>query len=521
VAGLEFRVTGFDYDRVPGVGSRNAFSLLAHGKAEKIGFPLFSPKSGGHVSASTFMDRAAATEAIASQNPGLPPPPPQARFVVAGQQAGLLTGPLYTFLKAVSAIALARRLAAGMGSPILPLFWVASEDHDVLEVNRAVLNGRRFVHPYPGEISHGAVPQVADISLMEAREPLLSFLKDALPETEFTPWVLDMVASADYSSYASAFRDLLGAMFREWSLRLVDPLPLRVLTAPVLADLVAKWPDVTAAMGRGAKNLQAAGLEPPLGSAGVFEIVEGKRVAVDFRVRTAQMAGREVSFEEASAEIRKRPSDFSPNAALRPVLQDAVLPVIATLGGPSELDYLWQIRPVYDVAGVVPSLLCPRISATILEDKICAAAERAGLGLAGIFEVEAALARYVPPETEDDGIRAIEKQGRLLLEEIENLCPGDPPRWFSKHRESLAYHLDKLVTRCREEKLESAGLGRKRLEKVAEAVLPGGKLQERAVNALEFLNLYGPDFIRCAVETLDPLRGEHQVVRVVAARKEE
>ena len=107
----------------------------------------------GRVSESPWLDRAAAAREIARQNPGLPAPPEQASYVIGGQQAGLLTGPLYTVLKATTAIALACRVTRALDRPVLPLFWIASEDHDVLEVNRLTVNGRRFVHDYPGDLA--------------------------------------------------------------------------------------------------------------------------------------------------------------------------------------------------------------------------------------------------------------------------------------------------------------------------------------------------------------------------------
>ena len=183
---LDFTVSGLDFADLPQFGPDSLFARLAGGGAKEMGYPALGPGDASHTSGSDLRDWAAAAEAVAAQNPTLRRPDQWTRYVVAGQQAGLLTGPMYTFLKAVSAISLARRLAKESGSPVLPLFWIASEDHDVLEVNRVTVNGRRFVHGYQGELARGKVPQVADIDITEARERGLrtSWPRPTFPATQ-------------------------------------------------------------------------------------------------------------------------------------------------------------------------------------------------------------------------------------------------------------------------------------------------------------------------------------------------
>lgn len=406
--------------------------------------------------------------------------------VVAGQQPGLLTGPLYTFLKAVTAVAAARAL----GNKVRPVFWMASEDHDVLEVNRVTINGARYVHEY-GEIRRGRVPQVGTIDLRDAKDPLLDHLKSALPETEFTPWVLEMVSEADFSNYASAFSSLLRAMFREWNLEVVDPIALRPKTGPVLADLVEKWPRVLEAFERGTREAGSAPLKAP----GVFEIVEKNRVARDV-------------LESLAGEIRERPGDFSPNAALRPILQDAVLPVIATVAGPSEMKYLQQIRPIYEVAGVKPSLLLPRISVTFIEPAIRRAAEKAGLKGEALFHARS------PDDLPDAGVDEVERKARELLDAVDRVADGDHHR----RKKNVANVVQRLVRRVREDQMARVGRSRERLEKIASALMPGGKPQERVENVLSFLNRHGPEFVRQAVGRLDPFSLRHQLVRIIEGK---
>ncbi|MCK4413158.1 MAG: bacillithiol biosynthesis BshC [Candidatus Eisenbacteria sp.] len=535
-------------------GEFRILARLADEGPEALGFSLLTEKRAGHVSHSNLFDRAAAAEQIGRQNPTLPTPPADASYVVAGQQAGLLTGPLYTILKAISAIAMARRMSAARGRPVLPLFWIASEDHDVLEVNRVTVNGRKFVHDYPGELARGQVPQVGDIDLTEARDRLLAFLEDSLPETEFRPEILERISKLDFRTYGTAFRDLMSQLFAAWELRLIDPIPLRPLTGPVLAALVERWEEVTAAFSAGTQAVREKGLTPPLEKPGFFELHEGKRVPVSIEDGRVRLAAETISIRGAAECIRRQPQRFSPGAALRPICQDAILPVLATLAGPSELTYLWQIEPIYPVIGAAPSLRHPRISATFLEPPILRAAERARLPMAEIFRAAELLAAPGsaakvsgvslsvaagealpdapadgPPKQTPDRQAAspqlehaarIDEQARTLLAAIDRIPTDQPPRWLRKSRTAIESAAARIVAELHRDQQEAAGLTRERLEKIAAAILPEGKPQERVANVIQFLNLHGDDFLRESVESLDPLSLEHQVV-AIAGRPQE
>ena len=500
-------------------------------------------------SASPLLDRAAVAQLLAQQNPASPAPPAEASYVIAGQQAGLLTGPLYTILKAVSAIALARRLSAERTEPVLPLFWIAAEDHDILEVNRVTVNGRQFVQAYTGEMARGRRPQVADIALEDARDPLLDFLRAALPPTEFTPWVIDTVAGLDFHNYLTAFRGMMERLFCDWDLRLIDPIALRPLTAPVLAALVERWGDCKRAFERGTERLRQRGCEPPLERIGFYEIHEGRRAQVEIDAAGFHLSDGVCDARTAAGRIRRDPACFSPSAALRPICQDAALPVLATLGGPSEMVYLRQIEPLYAVVQARPSRRWPRISATFVEPSVARAAAHAGLAGERLFDAPPLLAGASggaaegaaaatagatpgaasapaasapapsPPaaaatadEPTSPRIARIDERTRALLEEIDRLHPDAPPRWLRQSREGIAASAARLIERLREEELAAAGLTRQRLEKIAKAVLPDDEPQERVTNVTQFLNLHGPEFIARAIDTLDPTSARHQLV---------
>ncbi|MFH1144801.1 MAG: bacillithiol biosynthesis cysteine-adding enzyme BshC [Candidatus Eisenbacteria bacterium] len=517
---LTFEVTSIDWRAFESQGEYTFWNRLAAGDAALADFPLLGPAALGKpgrdlpVTGSRFLDREAVAGEIARQNPALPAPPAGARYIVAGQQPGLLTGPLYTILKAVSAIGAARRLADATGETILPLFWIAGEDHDLDEVNRLTVNGLRFVHAPPVERTRGRKPQVADIPLREAREPLLAFLRSALPATEFTGWVLEAAAGLDFANFVTAFRQMMDRLFADFGLRQIDPIPLRPLTAPVLAELVERWDGLEHAFTSGSDKLRALGIRPPLERLGLYRVDETRRVPIEVDAAGFRLDSVLLRPAELAARIRSDPSRFSAGAALRPLCQDGALPVLATVCGPTELAYLRQIDPLYAAAGLRPSLRLPRISATFLEPGIARTAEKAGLAREQLFADFADPGFGAAADGDPLGQR-ITEQTRALLESIERAYPVDPPRWLRTGREGIEAGVARILSGLHRERLEQAGLTRARLEKIAGALRPDGRPQERVVNVAQFLNLHGPEFITRALATLHPFSMHHQLVKIV------
>lgn len=510
---LRLQAGQVDFERLMRYGDFDLLVRLAHRGESDFDYPLLSEGTANHVSDSAFLNREVAHQAVRNQNPELSLPAENCRYIIAGQQAGLLTGPLYTVLKAITAISLSRVLSEKTGEVIHPLFWIASEDHDILEVNRCIIDGHRFVHDYDGELSRGRVPQVADVSLVGAREPLLEFLDQTLRDTEFKPLVIDLVRAADFSNFATLFRDVMRVLLERWKLRFVDPIALRALTGPVLATLVERWEAVEQALSHGADLLREKGYEPPLASVGFFEIVDGRRVPVRVEGTTVTLSTGTCSLGSAAERIRDQPQRYSTGAALRPVCQDAVLPVVATVGGPTELKYLWQILPIYDVIGVRPSQLSPRISATFLEPSVVRAIEKTGLNEDEIFDIPRLLENPTP-QGDTPAIQAIERNSVLLLQELEKLPYDSAPRWLRSSKDSISSSVTRVIDRLRQDQAEREGLGRSRLERINEAVFPMAKLQERTANVLQFINLHGLRWIDATIESLDPFTLSHQVVTV-------
>ena len=516
MSGLSFKIRPVDYEKMPQFGASHLLSRLQRGDGSMAGFPILRGGTALVTSESPYLDRDALIP-IMGDGSGSNIVTGESCFVVAGQQAGLLTGPLDTFLKTISVILLARSLEESSGRPHHPLFWIASEDHDLLEVNRCTIKGKRFVAGDPSEPVPPRRPQVADVSLEPHREILLDFLDGTLAEEPHGRLVREGVARSSFDNYGAFFRDMMGELFGK-SLLQIDPISLRSLTAPVLADLVERWPDTRAAFEKGTAFLLELGFRPPLVEPGIFEIREGYRIKVNLDEKVAELSDGPCSLAEAAERIRQKPYAFSPNAALRPVLQDAVIPVSAFVAGPSELLYLWQIDPIYAVAGVRRAPLYPRISATFLEPSVQRTVKKAGLKPEQIFRLPGISDGSLLERSDDpDVLASVENAGETFISCVESCLDQYDNKWLRRTRNSLASQLDKLYGKIRGLLAEKDGIDRRRIEKVTGAAFPGGILQERAANPFEFVARYGLAFVDAAMAKLNPWRICHQVVEMDAS----
>ncbi|MEQ8820639.1 MAG: bacillithiol biosynthesis cysteine-adding enzyme BshC [Sumerlaeia bacterium] len=316
--------------------------------------------------------------------------------VVTGQQAGLLGGPLYTLYKAAGAIAWAHAIERETGIPAVPVFWVASDDHDFAEVATARwLDRERRLRSWSAP-SPAAGPgrSVSRVQLTPAMVADLSrAIRDALPGAPQLDELLHFVHSSADTTWEDQFTRLL--------LRTLGPLGL-VPVAPRLgwlrrraiavirsdieggtrfSGLLAESAQALAIVGVGDRAIHRNGNEANW----FLEIggIRGKATWHDDRCRVTHPATGE-SLLEASpqdllARLEETPEAFSPNAALRPLVQDAALPTAAYVAGPSELIYHAQIGPLYAETGIFRPALIPRPGAVLIEPPVRRAAQRLGL----------------------------------------------------------------------------------------------------------------------------------------------
>ncbi len=360
--------------------------------------PLESGSFGKTAQQIAFSDqrRRSLVEALQVQNAGNPLldqlASPGTVAVVTGQQVGLFSGPLYTIYKALTAIQLAARLTRE-GIPAVPIFWLATEDHDFAEVNQAwaFQNGCDAVKFEAGASARPNQP-VGGVVLETVP---LEELRSALAGLPFADEALDMVRQSyrPGATFGDAFGGLLERLLTGFPILRVDPMlpQFRSLAAPLLREAVLQAPALTDQILKRNKELTDAGYHAQVhveSSTALFFLLEnGQRTGLR-RQNGDYLAGKQ---KYSAAELADRADSLSPNALLRPVVQDSMIPTIAYVGGPAELAYLAQSEVLYrNLLGRQP-IAVHRAGFTILDARAEKLLDRYGLELTDFFHGEEAV----------------------------------------------------------------------------------------------------------------------------------
>jgi bacillithiol synthase len=440
---------------------------------------------------------------------------PDAVAVTSGQQPGLFTGPLYTVHKALSTAALARVLERRWGRPVVPVFWIAGDDHDFAEASHTA-----WLAADGSLVTAGLMPRPPEAPLTPMyRQPLgnevtaaLERLGESLPSSEFRDDTLDWLArhyrpdATVGAAFAGAMAELLapsGIVCFDSShpaaKRAATPLILRALEEAGAID--AELERQSEAMGETARTSGVM-----VGDGAALVMLEGTQgrdrlVASDGAFITRRGKER-FTLDQLAAIAEREPTRLSPNVLLRPVVESRLLPTVSYLGGPAELRYLAFTPPVYQRLGVERQRPLPRWSGVLVEPRVDRVLAKFGIELAELLEpaggLEARLVRsQLPSEAVAalEAIRAAVDRGYATLEQSAGSI--DPtlvrPVQGARHQ-ALAGSQEiekKLVQHLKRRQETELG----QIARARTAVLPGGKPQERVLTLAPFLARYGPALV--------------------------
>ena len=437
-----------------------------------------------------------------------------AMVVVTGQQPGLLGGPLFTVYKALSTCLLARHIERKGYGRTIPLFWSASEDHDLREANRLDL----FEGDKPERLALDLEDRgscLSDYEIDPLAPAFLDRVRDGLHHTEFTNDLLGRMKTWLRGGFGGWFSRMMHSLFREFGLVIVEPRLIRDLAAPFLEREIRE-PEATAAAIRhaGAEN-QAAGYPPSLtGEEGpsLFVIRNGIRDRIHHRDgQFHSRRGGKLEKEKLLADLAENPGLFSQGVAIRPVVQDGIFPVVATVAGPSEISYLAQLGGVYLHHGVNRPPILPRVSLTLIEGKVERVLDRLALSPEQALVLEKnqeQILASVPSEV--DGFLDARAEIDERLARLEKSLPTDLRGIFPRMERRIRRELDRVQGKVEEEARKRQGIGEEQVARVRNGIIPAGKLQERVWGIVPLLNRYGPDLIDEIAESVELFSFEHQ-----------
>lgn len=452
--------------------------------------------------------------------------------VVSGQQAGLFTGPLYTIYKALSAVKLAGCLS-DRGTKAVPVFWIATEDHDFAEVATAEFIGCdcRLKSVSVNEAMHGEGEPVGRVTLDASIDEALKKLLDELPVTEFTPDVERILRDSwrQGAGFGEAFARMLTTLLGRYGLVLLDPLSVKLkeLSAPLYSEAARRAPLIASAVEERSRELEAAGYHAQVvATANSFPLFlhdkQGARHAV---ARTAngryktKNSREEYTADELAEWAAREPVRFSPNVTLRAVVQDYLLPTVAYFGGAAEIAYFAQTARVYETLERPVTPILPRASMTLVESHTGRALERYGLKFEDLFAgQESITARVVEEhlgaETAQSFQKVEESFARELDELKEQLRTVDPTLAdaLETGRRKINYQIEGLRTRFHRAQMKRDEAAQRQLDRAFQALYPHKTLQERHINITSLLARHGLYAVNWIYNVINLGSTDHQIV---------
>ena len=433
---------------------------------------------------------------------------PNSVAIVTGQQAGLFGGPLYTVLKAATAIQLARRIEQEQGVPVVPIFWVEAEDHDWNEVKTArVLNADFNVVDISAADPDGAQQRsVGQLVFGHDITATVDELERVLAPSEFSTEVLTAIRRRYQPGAApgSAFAGLMDDVFGAQGLVVFEAndVTAKPLTGPIFAREIDRPSETARLANEAGSRMTALGHQPQVQSApdsvALFYLDGARREPIRRNGSGFVIGSTERPATDLSREATEHPERFSPNVLLRPLVQDQLFPTICYVAGPSELAYQAQLLDVYRAFEIEPPLLYSRVSATLVDSAAAKFLERSKVPLEELqVRDESALNRLLERALPADIERTIDATQQLVAEQIQGLknaatavdptLSGAVDTTVDRIRDTLKTLQSKIVqaSKRKDDTL------RRQFIRTQALTFPGGEPQERSLSLVFFLNRYG------------------------------
>jgi bacillithiol biosynthesis cysteine-adding enzyme BshC len=465
-------------------------------------------------------DRLVLSTALAAQYAGLALPDavsdnlaalrrPDALTVTTGHQLCLFGGPLYVPFKILNVVRLARQLTTELGRPVLPVFWMATEDHDRAEIDHTWLNGSR-VH-WPGHAA-GAVGRMPlhDIDAVLAQAAAL------LGDGDHAPAIRDLLYAAyrPDRTLAQATRHFVNALFGRFGVLCVDgdDPALKQRFVPHMREEVLNQVALRTVSHANARLAERYAVQAHAREINLFHLCPGhrRRIVQEGEGYHVLDGGPSWSPDQLLRELEARPEDFSPNVLLRPVYQETILPNIAYVGGGGELAYWLQLKPLFHALQVPMPAVLLRTSAGFLPAKHMRQWADLGLTATDLFASFDALRARVAAERVPFSTDMAAERERLQAfyhDLAARAAAADPSLKASAeaHATRALHGLERFGKALLRSAKRREADALARMDRVHAALFPGGGLQERRDNILPMLAAQGEGLLDRLLAELDPL----------------
>jgi len=456
-----------------------------------------------------------------------------ASAVVTGQQVGLFGGPMFAIYKALTAVKLAEEATAA-GVDAVPVFWLATSDHDLAEVNHVSIPGPNGLLQTLSTPSHDvAGAPVSAVRLGEEIVPVVEQAAALLGDSAATQFLREAYRPGE--TLGTAFARLCTRLFAGWGVILLDASDpdLHRIAEPIYRAAIERADELEGVLLDRGQALEAAGYHQQVkvtsSSVLLFTLQNGARTpihrrgngpAVEF-VIGGEDGGEKVSQAELAVRIASTPEQFSPNVLLRPVVQDFLLPTLVYTGGAAETAYFSQVGSVYKVLLGRVTPVVPRFSATLVEPKIQRLIERHGITVLDVFSGPDSLrqrlaARNLPRDLQAAFDVAKKSLETSLTDIRERLAKLDPTLVDAAQTAAskMQHQLERLYTQATRAELRQGELIGRHAETLSQSLYPEKGLQERAIGGMYFLARYGPELLEQIYTTIHTDCHDHQILEL-------
>ncbi|MGA9449016.1 MAG: bacillithiol biosynthesis cysteine-adding enzyme BshC [Candidatus Sulfotelmatobacter sp.] len=456
-----------------------------------------------------------------------------AAAMVTGQQVGLFGGPMFAIYKALAAVKLAEEATAA-GVDAVPVFWLATYDHDLAEVNHISIPGPDGLLRTLTTSSHSvAGAPVSEVRLGEEILPVVEEAASLLGESEASQFLRESYRPGE--TLGSAFARFYARLFAVWGVILLDASDpeLHRVAVPLYRAAVEQASEIDDALLARGRALDAAHYHQQVkvtsSSVLLFTLQDGARTSIHRRanggVPEFVIASERTTEKLSPAELLDRiagvPEEFSPNVLLRPVVQDYLLPTLAYTGGAAEAAYFAQAGAVYEkiLRRVTP--LVPRFSATLVEPKVQRWLRQYGIAVLDAFHGPDALrqtlaSRALPADLQaafDRASKSVEDSFSSLQDALSKLDPTlvDASQTGAS---KVRYQLDRLRERAMAAELRRSEVVSRHADAISQALYPNGALQERGIAGVYYLARHGTELLKSIYDSMRTDCLDHQILEL-------
>jgi bacillithiol synthase len=457
--------------------------------------------------------------------------------VVTGQQVGLYTGPLYTILKTITAIKLAKELKEKFPQfNFVHVFWLESEDHDLDEANHIHLINKQNELVRVGydsqEVDEDSAKKtskpVGSTKLDEMVNSINEQLRSNLLDTDFKEKLMDMVTKfyQPESDYKTAFAHFMTELFKGHGVIFIDPSDPEVkkLLVPIFEKELTTSPKLCETIITTSAELEKHyDLQVKPKVINMFFLHNDNRLLIEprdggkFALRNSK---RRFENEELLNLLQESPELFSPNVVLRPICQDYLLPTVAYVGGPGEISYFAQFKPVYQHYGITMPVIFPRASVTILENKISKFMNTFNVKLEDIFHhsflVSKVVDRLSEVKIEDETSKFMDEFNKIFYDMRNMTVKVDQTllNTVDNMKEKLKQNIEQFKAKLTSAQARKSETTTTQIDKVVNNIYPNHNLQERVINISYFLNKYDDAFMKKLFHEIDVMNFSHQVIEM-------